>query len=315
MHAGYGRSTCCAGVAHGRRGRDGRAARRQRRRQDDHAARDLRMVQRAERAPRRPRSPGARPEQIVRLGVAHVPEGRGRSRRSPSRRTSARRLYAPHGAVERGFDSSRAWRSAANSRRSAPRRQQQMLAIGRALMLRPHCCCSTNPRSGSRRARPRVVRDAADHQGAGRHHDDRRRAERHLALSSPTPRTCSRPGASCSSGPRARSPRTDRCARPTWVRRLERSAETLIDGIATGSIYGALALALGAHLPLDRDRQLRPGRAGDVQHLRRLGLVQAGLLIGLAGPDHARGDLLRRDADRARADPPGRGLARGSRPS
>ena len=60
----------------------------------------------------------------------------------------------------------------------------------------------------------------------------------------------------------------------------------------------------GTDLPVHRDRQLRPGRAGDVLRLHRLAVRGRGdaVLAGAAG--HAGGVLRRRHADRAGRHPP-----------
>ena len=74
-----GRRRCTALDFDGRGGRRDRAARRQRRRQDDDAARDLRHDPPRGRDPLRAarRSAARSTEDIARLGVAHVPDGRG----------------------------------------------------------------------------------------------------------------------------------------------------------------------------------------------------------------------------------------------
>src|SRR6185369_16666976 len=62
----------------------------------------------------------------------------------------------------------------------------------------------------------------------------------------PTPRTCWRPAGRCCPGRRPRSgPRTPSGA-ATWASRgsaMERFLQVVVDGIADGSIYAALALA------------------------------------------------------------------------
>src|SRR6185436_2788198 len=93
---------------------------------------------------------------------------------------------------------------------------------------------------------------------------------------------CSRPAASCSRARPTRSPGTKPCARPTWGTDVERFLETLIDGSATGSLYGALALAL---VLIYRSTGIVNFAQGEMAMFSTFGawaLTQAGLPLGVA---------------------------------
>ena len=78
LRAGYGRSGARGDRLRRRRGREGRRPRPQRGRQDHHPARASGMVRTRGRVElRRPRARRPATAAIARLGVAHVPEGRG----------------------------------------------------------------------------------------------------------------------------------------------------------------------------------------------------------------------------------------------
>ena len=146
--AGYGPGRGAHGIDFARRRGRGRGGPRcQRRRQDDDAAGDQRDDRRAsgEVHLRRRRSiAGKQAEDIVRLGIAHVPQGRGtiadltveENLRVGAYRPQGRRGRRRHRPLVRRC--SRGWASAATRRPAACRGgEQQMLAIARALMSRP----------------------------------------------------------------------------------------------------------------------------------------------------------------------------------
>ena len=91
---------------------------------------------------------------------------------------------------------------------------------------------------------------------------------------------------------------------------MERFVETLIDGIATGSIYGALALALVLIYRSTGIVNFAQGEMAMFSTFVAWGLVAGRAAARPRGPGHARALLLGGMADRARAHPPGRGLAR-----
>ena len=91
---------------------------------------------------------------------------------------------------------------------------------------------------------------------------------------------------------------------------MERFIETLIDGIATGSIYGALALALVLIYRSTGIVNFAQGEMAMFSTFIAWGLVEAGIPVGLAVLITLVISLRRRDGDRARADPARRGLAR-----
>ena len=84
---------------------------------------------------------------------------------------------------------------------------------------------------------------------------------------------------------------------------MERFIETLIDGIATGSIYGALALALVLIYRSTGIVNFAQGEMAMFSTFVAWGLVEAGIAGRARGADHARAQPARRDGDRARADP------------
>ena len=84
------------------------------------------------------------------------------------------------------------------------------------------------------------------------------------------------------SGPAARCRRTRRCVRPTSGTDMERFIETLIDGIATGSIYGALALALVLIYRSTGIVNFAQGEMAMFSTFVAWSLIEAGLPVGLA---------------------------------
>jgi len=99
---------------------------------------------------------GRRPEWIVRCGVSHVPQGRGCFAELTVEENLRVGAFTRRDAAGIARDI-RHWYEVfprLGERRDQPAGQmsggeQQMLAIARALMSRPGCCCSTSRRSGS----------------------------------------------------------------------------------------------------------------------------------------------------------------------
>ncbi|WP_345152393.1 ABC transporter ATP-binding protein [Nonomuraea rubra] len=128
---------------------------------------------------------GRSPDAVARLGVAHVPEGRGTFmpltveenlrlgayvRRGPAVNDDLERIYQYFPVLKKRL------KQAAGSLSGG---EQQMLALGRALMLRPRVLLLDEPSLG---LAPLVTRELfphrPDHQRRGADHRGRRRAER-----------------------------------------------------------------------------------------------------------------------------------------
>ena len=88
---------------------------------------------------------------------------------------------------------------------------------------------------------------------------------------------------------------------------MERFIQLVIDGIAIGSIYGALALALVLIFRSTGLVNFAQGEMAMFSTFIAWGLVEAGLPLGLALVSRARALVRRRDGDRAHPDPAGRG--------
>ena len=227
----------------GRAGRDRRHPRRQRGRQDDDDAGDLGHD---------PRQgtitfdgddiTTTSPEQIVRLGIAQVPQGRGtfpeltveenlrigaytrkRRRGRPRHRPLVRDVPAAGGAAQPAGRQPVGRRAADAGHRPGADEPAQAAAV--------------------RRAEPRPR--AADHQGAVRHHRRPQRALGHRRAArraerqprrcrSPTASTCSRPGASSPAATPRRSPATTASARRTWGTEMDRFFDALFLGLSAG---------------------------------------------------------------------------------
>jgi branched-chain amino acid transport system ATP-binding protein len=94
-------------------------------------------------------------EDIVRVGVAHVPAGRGtflKQTVEDNLRLGAITRHDKAG-IAADVEMVYGYFPILKERRTQPAGllsggEQQMLAVGRALMLRPNYCCSTNPPSG-----------------------------------------------------------------------------------------------------------------------------------------------------------------------
>ena len=88
---------------------------------------------------------------------------------------------------------------------------------------------------------------------------------------------------------------------------MERFIQLVIDGIAIGSIYGALALALVLIFRSTGLVNFAQGEMAMFSTFIAWGLVEAGLPLGLALVSALAALLHRRDGDRAHPDPAGRG--------
>ena len=271
-----------------RRGR----ARQQRRRQDDAAARDLRHAARAARRGHRRHDPFRAAATCSARDAAAIARARARpGPRGPARSSAtsrSRRTCAPAGSAARdkaARDEARAGSSSCSRSCASAREQragllsggeQQMLAIGRALMASPSCCCSTSPRSG---LAPQLVEQIGEviardqRQGVTVVLVEQNAA---MALRSPTAPSCSRSG-------RSRS----RARRPSWPR-ATRSRDRYL-GVAPGApapprAGAACESPARARCAVDGpDRALRRHhRADDVSFT-----VEPGTLHALIGPNGA----------------------------
>src|SRR3712207_8653586 len=75
---------------------------------------------------------------------------------------------------------------------------------------------------------------------------------------------------------------TRRPGAPTWGTDVERFIETIIDGIATGSIYGALALALVLIYRATGIVNFAQGEMAMFSTFVAWGLTEAGIAVGFA---------------------------------
>src|SRR5215218_306263 len=100
-----------------------------------------------------------------------------------------------------------------------------------------------------------------------------------------TPTSSSR-AASPSPGTPIESRATTRCVAPTWVteerRTVERFIQVVIDGIATGSIYAALALALVLIYRSTGIVNFAQGEMAMFSTFVAWGLTEAGIAVGFA---------------------------------
>ena len=226
-------------------------------------------------------------EKIVRLGVAHVPEGRGTF--APLTVEENLRLGA-YSRRDKGrpmrsapSSSSRAWRSAARSSAGTlSGGEQQMLAIARALMLRPKLMLLDEPSLG---LAPKLVRELF--KTLRRIKEDEGTAmliveqNANLVLEFADAAHVLETGRVVLSGTAdgGRRRRDDAQGLP-GVLTVERFIETVIDGIATGSIYGALALALVLIYRSTGIVNFAQGEMAMFSTFVAWGLVEAGLPVG-----------------------------------
>ena len=272
-------------------GADRGRARRERRRQDDDAARDLGHGQAdAARSSFDGKPLGRRgPEAVAKLGVAHVPEGRGTfselsvEREPPPRRLHAARLARRrHRADERLLPLDR--RAARPARGHALRRRA---ADARARPRADEPAAAAAARRAVARARAaRHARDLPDRARAEREGGPdraRRRAERRdRARGGRRTRTCSRSARSPCPGRATSSPATNPSARATWAT----DGRLLPAGRRGARVGGDLRVARArarADPPRDGRDQLRAGRDGDVHDLHRLDADREPRLVVLAG--------------------------------
>ena len=80
---------------------------------------------------------------------------------------------------------------------------------------------------------------------------------------------------------------------------MERFVQVIVDGLATGSLYGALALAVVLIYRSTGIVNFAQGEMAMFSTFIAWGLIQAGLPLGGRAARHARALVRRRDADRA----------------
>ena len=80
---------------------------------------------------------------------------------------------------------------------------------------------------------------------------------------------------------------------------MERFIQVIVDGLATGSLYGALALAVVLIYRSTGIVNFAQGEMAMFSTFIAWGLMQAGLPLGAGAARHARALVRRRDADRA----------------
>ena len=189
-------------------------------------------------------------EDITRLGIAHVPEGRGTFvgfTVEENLRLGAH-VRRDRTGVSEDMERVYGYFPVLGQRRSQVAGtlsggEQQMLALAAPSCSGLACCSSTSRRSASRPWWSRRSSGSCAPSTSGKASacswSSRTRRSR---SASPTMRTSSRPGASSSRARRRRSGRTTPSGGPTLG--IETLLQQIVSGLATGGIYASLALAL-----------------------------------------------------------------------
>ena len=264
------------------------------------------------------------PEATARAGIAHVPEGPGHADRPDrAREPPSRRLHPPRPRGDQGGRGARARLLPAPARAARPARRHAQRRRAADARARPRADAATAPAAARRAvARARAAggrgdlpdrRRAERARGPGR---ARRRAERGARARRVRARVRARGrqgrGRGRERGPPARrsGPRSRTSATDAARLRLDAARAADRDRPRLRRRLGDARRRARADLPLDRRRQLRAGRDGDVLDLHRLvARPPRPLVLGRLLP-HRRDLVLRRRGDRAGGDQAGRARAR-----
>ncbi len=189
------------------------------------------------------------PEAMARRGIAHVPEGRGTfttlSVLDNLRLGAWVQRGTSHRDLARVFEFfPRLYERRDQQAGSLSGGEQQMLALGRAMMAKPRVLLLDEPSLG---LAPLVVAGDLRRAAAaerGRHDDRRRRAEREARARFGAPRVRARDGAHRARRRVVRTASRRSCA-PKLPRLLMANFfQQVVSGLASGGIYGSLALAI-----------------------------------------------------------------------
>ena len=256
---------------------------------------------------------------IARRGVAHVPEGRGTlAAADGGGEPPAGRLRAPRRRRASSEDLGRCygWFPRLEERRRQPAGslsggEQQMLAVARALMLRPRLLMLDEPSLGLApivtRELFKVLGEICDEQGMTVLLVEQ---NANLALDFADHAYVLESGRIALSGRGRRDQGRRRGASLLPGVLMERFIQVVVDGIATGSIYAAVALALVLIFRSTGIVNFAQGEMAMFSTFVAWGLYEAGVPLGLAVLTTLGALVRRRHGHRARADPPLRGRRR-----